>query len=799
MIVEYTKQKGGIDLIHLWWRNLDNSLEHEIFEFEPRFYDERLLNNPLIIRHETVNKKSIHNKPLYRYYVKTSGDVPKCKTHTSHSADILLDKVYFAEEITEAQIAKAERLLYIFDIETDSESGSSIAEEATSPIISLALKDSDSDKPVVLVWRADLENEKVERRLTKNSAGEQVEFIVKMFDNEKDLLSMFITTVSHYDPDDFWGWNPIKFDMLYIFNRLLHHDFSKEAINSLGRLGAVFIKGGKVSIRGRRIFDGIEYLKKVSFEKFKDFSLNEVSKHLKLKNSKIKLDVLPGVLWREDLDALIEYNLFDVLSVEEILYEYNVYGKVRRLQMIAHSPIQDLLFPTFSIDSYLLYKCRNKVVLPNRPKGAARMKMGKASGHGGLVLPPIPGIHLDVACLDWASLYPIIIKAFNMSPENAYSGDMDISHLKNPCTLNNGVTFDLDADAILASTIVEIIDYQINIKKERDSYKYGSDKYKELQMSYDAYKAFRNSFFGVMKQPSFRLSSLDVFKSITYIGRGLLRAIKELVESLEGEIVYGDTDSVFLRHKNPQKIADIINNSIEKFLATLCDNPPKKAIENNDFNIQYEKHYERIFFKMIKGKGKAAKKNYGGLLVMKNGKVCDEIDVVGFKRRDVSSKGTKLFEELLEKALRTGSKLECDKILTMFLKDVRELDINNLDSVRDVCDYLRSQTLSKSLQSYRPTQNMRIRGAYYSNQNFGFVFNGFERLYVMPIISIKGYPPTQYISFTREQAMLVPWDKIEIDVKEIWRMTFATRMETVYDGSDWQTTISGLKIVEDAW
>lgn len=798
VILEMKNPKDDIAQIYIWRRDENGKLIHRVVEFEPHFYDERMLNNPLITRSEEEHLPGLRGEKLFKFYTRHSSDVPKVRTYSSHSADIYLKKIFYAKEVTEEMLRIHNSRIFVFDIETGK--GSNAVGDAKSPILSIAVKDSFSKEGIVIVWREDLEHESVEHKIATNAADEQKLYIVKRYDNERDMLSFFLQLVSTFNPDDYSGWYIIGFDMPYVVERLKIHNFSKDEINTLARFGPVFNRDKKTNIQGRNMLDAYSFIKKVSFEKFADYQLNTVCRHLKLKNRKLELDKLPGELWKTDIDLLVEYNLFDVLSVEEILFEYGVYQKTKFLQIISHSELNDLLFPTFSSDNYLLYRCRNKIILPNRPKGDKKMKM-KARGHGGATIEPTVGIHGDTACLDWASLYPFIIMMFRMSAENAYTDEDDLSKLKNPCRLNNGITFDLDAEtAVLADEIEYIIEQQNEIKKERNKYDYGSDKYKEFQMFYDAYKAFRNSFFGIMKQPSFRLSSFNVFQSITYVGRELLLAVKKKAEENGAEVIYGDTDSVFLKHPKPLLIEEIINNSIAEFLEGICDNVPEVGVRKRYFRIQYEKHYSKIFFKGDDEGG--AKKRYAGLLTMKNGKKADELDIVGFKRRDSSVKGLKMFEEVLEAILRTGKRSEADKVVLKYLKEVRELDMAALKHPREITDYLCSQALSQSLQEYRPRTNQIIRGCYFGAKNLNLEYDsGMVRYFAVPMISFKGHvlEKDAYISVSFEHTLQVPWDKIVINKNEIWKKAFASQLKFIYDTLGWEIVIKNLKVVTDAW
>ena len=158
--------------------------------------------------------------------------------------------------------------------------------------------------------------------------------------------------------------------------------------------------------------------------KYSDHTLNGVAEGL-LNESKITFDGLIGDL---PIYELANYNLQDTLLTYKLVSIYNdvLMKLLVVIARVGKMPIDDLsrLGVSNWIRSMLYFEHRRQNALIPRPeelkeKGGAKSEAiikGKKY-KGGLVIDPKSGIHFNVSVLDFASLYPSIIKVFNISYE----------------------------------------------------------------------------------------------------------------------------------------------------------------------------------------------------------------------------------------------------------------------------------------------------------------------------------------------------------------------------------------------
>ncbi|NCC71493.1 DNA polymerase II, partial [bacterium] len=148
---------------------------------------------------------------------------------------------------------------------------------------------------------------------------------------------------------------------------------------------------------------------------------------------------------------------------------------------------------------------------------------------GAFVIEPKRGFYTDIFVLDFKSLYPSIIMTFNIDPFSIND--------KGTIIAPNGAKF-LKEKAILPKLIEELYELRDLAKKENDSIK-----------SYTL-KITMNSFYGAMASAKSRFHNRDVGGAITSFGRFILNKAKEFAEDKGYDVIYGDTDSVFIKIPN---------------------------------------------------------------------------------------------------------------------------------------------------------------------------------------------------------------------------------------------------------
>ena len=211
---------------------------------------------------------------------------------------------------------------------------------------------------------------------------------------------------------------------------------------------------------------------------------------------------------------------------------------------------------------------------------------------GGLVVEPTPGIHFNVSVLDFASLYPSIIKVHNLSYETVncpHESCRQDPNQKIPdtdywtCNQKKGIT---------SLLIGSLRDLRVNYYKQLSKDKIISPEERQLYtVVSQAIKVILNASYGVMGAEIFPLYCLPVADATAAIGRNIITKTIQKCKESGIEVVYGDTDSLFLRNPSEGKVVEI----------------SKWAKANEGVDLELDKEYRYVVFNNLK-------KNYLGVL-----------------------------------------------------------------------------------------------------------------------------------------------------------------------------------------
>ena len=362
-------------------------------------------------------------------------------------------------------------------------------------------------------------------------------------------------------------------------------------------------------------------------QKYSDFSLNSVSKGL-LGEEKIDYGIALDDLTLYQTakycqnDARLTYNLTSFNN--DLLMNLLVV-----ISRIARMPIDDISRMGVSqwIRSLLYYEHRNNGILIPRRKELDNKSSSVVNEaiikdkkfRGGLVVEPEEGIHFDVTVMDFASLYPSIIKVKNLSYETVRCIHEECKKNSIPqtnhwvCTKKNGMT------SVLIGSLRDLrVNYYKNMSK-KDTL---TVEEKQLfTVVSQALKVILNASYGVMGAEIFPLYFLPAAEATTATGRHIILSTIEDCKKSGIGVLYGDTDSLFVKKPTTKQIDDIIT---------------KAKVEHN-VELEVEKEYRYV---VLSGR----KKNYLG--VTKNGKV----DVKGLtgKKSHTPPFIKSLFYELLD-------------------------------------------------------------------------------------------------------------------------------------------------------
>ncbi|EFI59317.1 DNA polymerase II [Comamonas thiooxydans] len=408
------------------------------------------------------------------------------------------------------------------------------------------------------------------------------------------------------DPDVIIGWNVIQFDL-----RVLQKTADECATPLLlgrerkpiawrthpGKQGYLF-----APMPGRVVVDGIEALRAAVWS-FPSFSLENVAQELLGEGKDIgdEYDKMAEIERRYQLDkpALAAYNIRDCELV------LRIFEKAKLLQFAmerAHTTGLQLdqfggSIAAFS-HHYLPRMHRMGYVAPN-----VGDVQGKSSP-GGYVMDSKPGFYDSVVVLDYKSLYPSIIRTFLVDPVGLVEGRHASSSellIKGP----RGTLFSREKHCLpeIVTTLWQARDEAKRARNEPLS---------------QALKLVMNSFAGVLGASECRFFNPDLISAITLRGHEMVKLTRDLVEERGYEVIYGDTDSIFIWLKRPHsteeayavaaKLARDIN---AWWIQTLQQEQGLKSF----LEIEFDTYYKKFFMPTIRGSDVGSKKRYAGLSV----------------------------------------------------------------------------------------------------------------------------------------------------------------------------------------
>ncbi|MDZ7684083.1 MAG: DNA polymerase II [Gammaproteobacteria bacterium] len=297
-------------------------------------------------------------------------------------------------------------------------------------------------------------------------------------------------------------------------------------------------------------------------------------------------------MYRTDKPGLAEYNLEDCRLVSEI-FEYAdlIRFAIARSRMTG----LELDRPGGSVAAfdflYLPRLHRAGYVAPVVRADAA------AGGPGGYVLDSKPGLYEHVVVLDFKSLYPSIIRTFNVDPlAMIEAGGED-----DPVPGFNGASF--SRHRFILPHLIE------SLWAARDTAKRNGN----APLS-QAIKIIMNSFYGVLGTPGCRFFDPRLVSSITLRGHEILQQTRDLIEARGYTVIYGDTDSVFvlLEGVPPEKVDETGTTLIQELNVWWRNHLSDTVGVESCLEMEFETHFEKFLMPRIRGSEEGSKKRYAG-------------------------------------------------------------------------------------------------------------------------------------------------------------------------------------------
>lgn len=426
---------------------------------------------------------------------------------------------------------------------------------------------------------------------------------------EADLLRLFVERVRDLDPDVLTGWNVIDFDFAVLLRRMAH--FGVEA--TLGRTrdaafmrdGRGFFNGSRVQVRGRQVLDALRLVRAMP-GRFDDLRLGTVSQAILGRGKTIvgeEWQSMPELIvakFREDPAAFAEYCLEDSRLVRDILrQEQLIELSVARSKLVgltldrawgSVAPFENL---------YAMALHHRRCVSPTRDVDAG-------DGHvapGGLVMEPKVGLYANILVFDFKSLYPSLMRTFNIDPLAHALANAGKS--ADPIVAPNGAAFDRER-----GLLPDILDRFTESREQAKRDGKALDSY--------VYKILLNSFYGVLGSDGCRYASGALAGAITTFGHQILRWMRQHFEDQGFAVLYGDTDSLFVDANLPPHVAVTVALERAEQLCAAANGALAAHIESeysliSRLELEVDTFYRRLLLPSARGGETSRAKSYAGL------------------------------------------------------------------------------------------------------------------------------------------------------------------------------------------
>lgn len=620
---------------------------------------------------------------------------------------------------------------------------------------------------------------------------------IKHYSSESSMLCAFLAKIQEFDPDVIVGHNAYGFDMDVLISRIAHNKInvwqklgrlrrSRDRMPPInGRNGGGFWMASHLTA-GRLICDVMLQAKDL-LPKLVSYSLPSLAQ-AQLNLSGL-YDVEPEQLYRffdsaQGLVELCNLTYLGSLSLARLAHSLQILPLSKQLTNLAGN-LWNMSLQNRRAERNEMLLCHEfhnaKFVLPDKESALMKKRRqqvstnagfddpeeqgqdggavapsgrrGKAAYSGGLVLEPKVGLYDEfVMMLDFNSLYPSVIQEYNIcfttverpdekkvTQVNSEADLLAQTHLPDG-TVDEGVL-----PQVLRRLVESRKSVKFAIKSEKDP-----KRSQMLDIRQKALKLTANSMYGCLGFQNSRFYAKPLAALITAKGREALQSTCTVVQQeLQLEIVYGDTDSVFVNTK-----------SMDYDLAMQQAQKIKQSVNKRYRRLEIE--VDGIFCRLLLLK----KKKYAALKVVDWHKGMFERELKGLDvvRRDWCPLAKDLGDEILTQMLKCKGKEEFVHWMHEFLTEKgREIDGLKVPVER----YVISKGLTKAPKDYPDAKALpHVQVALRMEERRKAVRAGQEIEYVIcePVAGAEGGPKASFASRARHPQELQMDQALRVDI-----------------------------------
>ncbi len=513
--------------------------------------------------------------------------------------------------------------------------------------------------------------------------------------DERELLTRFREEMIKSDADIITGWHVIDFDLDYLRKKFDEHNipFNFGRTNERIRIKIEdnFFRNSTATIPGRQVLDGLNLIKdpfiqeapSIKNKEFDSYTLEDVSQEMlgegKLISGKDRHEEIEK-LYEKDKKKIVDYNMQDCKLAYDLLIKTKILELAIERSSLTGLPLNKLTGSIVAFDSLYLREAHKRGIVSPTTRYTEKQERIK----GGFVMEPKPGIYQNVLVMDFKSLYPSMMKTFNIDPLSLLDKkEKDSIESPNKAYFKN-------EDGVLPHILEKLHFAREKAKKEK------------RELSSYAIKIIMNSFFGVLASPNCRYYNLTMANAITHFGQMIIQLTAKKIEERGYKIIYSDTDSVFIEANLSKEKTISLGKDLQNYINSFYEEFVKKEYNRKSFlELEFKKHYLSLLLPKLRNteKEKGSKKRYAGL-VEKNGK--EDIEIVGLEaiRGDWTEAAKDFQIELLNKIFHKQDPIN-------FIKDyIKKIESGKLNE-----KLIYRKSIRKNLSDYTKTTPPHVKAA----------------------------------------------------------------------------------------
>ncbi|KAI9741636.1 MAG: DNA-directed DNA polymerase alpha catalytic subunit pol1 [Cirrosporium novae-zelandiae] len=483
--------------------------------------------------------------------------------------------------------------------------------------------------------------------------------------SEQFLLSKFLAMLDRADPDVLIGHQFQEVDYSVLLSRM--RERRTPGWHRIGRMKRSdwpknFGKGGsswfteRQLVAGRLMCDLANDMGKSMMSKCNSWSLTEMCQ-LYLHDDHTRRDIDNEAAlktWATSRDGLMNYVNHceaDTFFIAALARKIQMLPLTKQLTNLAgNSWARTLSGTRAERNEYILLHefHRNKYICPDKSYGRGKQKVEedlpdgdvavdvkkKDKYKGGLVFEPEKGLYDKyILVMDFNSLYPSIIQEFNICFTTVDRSETSENENEEKVP---EVPID-QPQGILPKLIKTLVSRRREVKKLMKDRTATPDQIATWDIKQMALKLTANSMYGCLGYTQSRFYARPLAMLTTFKGREILRSTKELAESNQLHVVYGDTDSV------------MVNSNAKTLEEALKIGNEFKKLVNDRYRL-LEIDIDNVFRRLLLH----AKKKYAAINMTEvNGKYIEKLEVKGLdmKRREYCALSKEVSSTLLNEIL----------------------------------------------------------------------------------------------------------------------------------------------------